>query len=189
MNKVLKENHRNMEKDHWTKDENPYYIFTCEKCGRWLYVKMTQINKKCLSCRRNHKVNSIKNRSEMIKGITAASRRVKELQHELARKEQGGLPDLRTGYDFSTIALTSNQLSSTGVSSTQSSNDMDHSNPLYKALLDIRFQSFPFYIIEMIAEELEIPKPDLKMLMQKFIKAKILIPLPNQYFKISKNLN
>ena len=177
-----------MEEVRWKKDETSYLLFSCEKCGRWLYVKTTQKNKKCLSCRKTHNVNSIKNRSEVVKGITSAARRVKDLQHELAQKEGEGLPDLRSEDDFSTITTKSSQLSSNKISSKRCNKNIDLSRQFYKALLDVKFQSFPFYIIEMIAEELEIQKSDLIMLMRGYIKAKILIPLPNQYFKIGENL-
>jgi hypothetical protein len=187
MNKAIKGNVKNMEEARWKKDETSYFLFTCEKCGRWLYVKTTQKNKKCLNCRRTHVVNSIKKRAEIVKGITPAARRVKELQHDLAREERGRLPDLRSENDFNPVIMTSNQHSINRNFSKQCNSAIDKSTVFYRALLEVKFQSFPFYIIEMIAEELEIPKSELKILMRELIKGKVLIPLPNQYFKVSNN--
>ena len=189
MNKAIEEKIRSMEELRWKKDETPYYLFTCAKCGRWLHVKTTQINKKCLKCRRNHKVEFIKDKSEIVNGISPATKRIKELQHELAQKEQGSLPDLRTDNDFCIIGKTANHLTTDNISSTDGDTNVNYSKSFYKALikLNLDFQSFPFYMIELLAEELEIPKLELKILLQEFIKAKILIPLPNQYYRIDGN--
>ena len=189
MNKVIKENLKQMEDLRWIRDETPYYLFSCAKCGRWLHVKTTQINKKCLSCRRNHKVESIKSRSEIVNGIIPSVERIKELQHELAQKELGRIPDLRSENDFNTIGMTQNQLSPNEITSKRSNSNSSYSNLFYKALLDLKFPSFPFYILEMLAEDLKIPKMELKILLREFIKAKILIPLPNQQYKINRNEN
>ena len=187
MSKVLKEKMRNMEELRWKKDETSYYVFTCAKCGRWLHVKTTQINKKCLSCRRNHKVESIKDRAEIVKGVTPATKRVKELQYELAQKELGSSPDLRAENDFRIGGKTSNQLTIDRDSSTSSDNILNYSNIFYKALLELnlKYQIFPFYMIEMMAEEREIPKSELRLLLQEFTKAKVLFPLPNQYYRLN----
>ena len=189
MSKVLKEKIRNMEDLRWNRDETSYFLFTCEKCGRWLHVKTIQKNKKCLGCRRNHKVESIKNRAETVNGITPARKRVMELQHELAQKELGSSPDLRAENDFGIEGKTSNHLTTDIDSSKGCVNNLNCSKVFYKALLklNLKFQAFPFYMIEMIAEELEIPRLEFKILLQEFIKAKILVPLPNQYYRISKN--
>jgi DNA-directed RNA polymerase subunit M/transcription elongation factor TFIIS len=184
MSKVIKGNHRRMEESRWKKDETPYYLFTCAKCGRWLHVKTTQLNKKCLGCRRNHKVESIKGRSKIVNGSTPAMKKVKELQHYLAQKELGTSPDLRADNDFSIIEKTLNQHATNKSTSTECETNLSYSELLYNALLDVQFKIFPFYMIEMIAEELEISKLELKILLQELITTKILIPLPNQYYRM-----
>ena len=90
-----------MESKAWKRDETPYYVFACIKCGRYLYVKTTQKNKKCFSCGRVHQVIRIKKNAETVNGITPANNIVKQRQNELAIKELGGNPDLRSCNEFS----------------------------------------------------------------------------------------
>ncbi len=89
-----------MEEVGWRKDENPYLIFTCSKCTQYLYVKTTQKSKKCLRCGRQHKVSSIINSGEIVKGMTKAVEMVKTRQNELAVEELGAKPEFRAGDDF-----------------------------------------------------------------------------------------
>ena len=89
-----------MEEAGWKKDEKPYLIFTCSKCKQYLYVKTLQKTKKCLRCGRQHKVSSIINSGEIVKGITKAVEMVKTLQNELVIKEIGNTPELRAIDDY-----------------------------------------------------------------------------------------
>ena len=61
-----------MEVKRWEKDINPYLVFPCVKCGRWLYVKKTQKTKKCLICNRTHQVKNLHNSAEVVEGMTKA---------------------------------------------------------------------------------------------------------------------
>ena len=169
------------------KDKTPYYLFKCRKCKRWLHVKTTQINKKCMSCRKNHKVESIKNGSEIVLGITPATNRVKELQNDLAKEEQGMIPDLRAVNDFSTVLKKSKRTSINTILSPENSTNKDYSLILHKKLLRLESQTFPFYVIKILAEDLKIPKNELKIILHQFIKSKMLMRLPNQYYKIGNN--
>jgi len=81
-----------MEEGALKKDQNPYLLFACSKCKQYLYVKTTQKTKKCLRCGRQHKVSSIINSGEIVRGITKAVEMVQFRQNELAIIELGTTP-------------------------------------------------------------------------------------------------
>jgi len=189
MNKAIKVDIKNMEEARWKKDETPYFLFTCEKCGRWLYVKTMQKNKKCLSCRKNHDVNSIKKRAEIVKGINPAARRVKELQHELAKRELGGTPDFRAENDFNINTNKSYQLGKNLKEKIGSEERQDYYSDIFRDILLILSRSydfFPKYLIEMKAEEYNIPHHEIIRLIKFYVIKDLLIPLKNDYFRIKK---
>ena len=89
-----------MEVKKWKRDETPYYIFACFKCGRMLYVKTLQKTKKCLTCNRTHQVAKLPHNTEMVYGMSKAIDAVKQKQNALAILETGHTPDLRANSDF-----------------------------------------------------------------------------------------
>jgi len=176
-----------MEGIRWKKDLTSYIVFACKNCKEYIYVKITQKNKKCLRCGASHLVKNIENKGIVIEGINNAMKMVKMKQNELASKENGSPPNFRTNDDFNIVGKASNQLGIAKVSSIREDIDLNHSK-LLKALLELNrdFQEFPFYLIEIVAKDLEIHEKELKHLLREYINAEILIPLKNQYFRMSK---
>ena len=143
------------------KDENPYVIFACFKCKQYMYVKTVQKGKKCLRCGRNHKVSSVIDNGEIINGITDAVNLVKQKQNEFAIKEIGGNPDFRSSGDF----ISSNKIKFVPESKKKPLEEIeDYSFEFKRMLVEIStsYKSFPYYIIEMLAEEYKIPSEELK---------------------------
>ncbi|MHA1490957.1 MAG: DUF1922 domain-containing protein [Promethearchaeota archaeon] len=178
-----------MEEYHWKRDETPYIIFTCKKCGRYLYVKPTQKTKKCLGCGRTHQVKSIK-AEEIAKGMTEAVNRVKQLQNELALKELGGKTDLRANNDFKITSVF------TPISEHKKKEETkkikrekiknDYSEGFRGLLIQIskRYKKFPEHLIEALANEHSIPLNQISFLKNTFVKQGVLRQLKYGYYKV-----
>ena len=171
-----------MEEVGWKRDETPYIVFGCKKCNQFMYVKETQKRKKCLRCGRSHKVSDIKNSGEIVNGMTNAVKTVKEKQNDLALKELGTLPEFKSLNDF---RITKNMKS---ISKTID-NCIVENDYLYKfkkMLIELSemYNEFPFYIIEMMAEDYGIPESEVKLMTTMFVKQGILVRLNNISYKI-----
>lgn len=153
-----------MEDATWKKDINPYVIFICTKCHQYLYAKTTQKTKKCLRCRKTYKVILILNNGERVYGISNAIKRVKELQNAL------GASQFSTENEFSIC------------SKIKAKKDLSRAGDEYESLfidllkeLSSKYKEFPFYMMELMAQECHIPPMELKILIRKFVKEKKLI--------------
>lgn len=160
-----------MEEEGWKKDEKPYLVFTCSKCKQYLYVKTTQKGKKCLRCGRTHKVATIVDSGEIVKGMTAAVKLVQTRQNELALQELGTDPELRAGDDFRVSSSLKENFKVQSIS-----DDDDFSTQFTEMLHEISstYNTFPFYVFEIMAENFKIPVSELKFLVQSFQKKGIL---------------
>jgi hypothetical protein len=170
-----------MEHEGWKRDENPYVIFTCSKCKQYMYVKATQKTKKCLRCGRQHKVSSIINSGEIVKGMTTAVDSVKKLQNELAIHELGTTPELRAADDFTVKNRPKDSLEFK--IHTSKEEEDDDSDKFKRMLQEISssYTTFPYYVFEMMAESLSISSSELKLLVKTYLKKGILIHENNQY--------
>ena len=150
-----------MEEEGWKKDQNPYVIFTCLKCKQYMYVKISQKTKKCLRCGRLHKVSSIIDSGEIMTGMTKAVETVKTRQHELAIKEMGITPEFRAIDDFT---MKSRQKKIIDIDACNDDNDF--SSRFNKMLQEISrsYSFFPYYVLEIMAENFDIPISELKIL-------------------------
>jgi len=168
-----------MEKAEWKKDETSYLIFRCNKCKRYLYVKTTQKSKKCLQCGHMHKVSTILKSGEIINGLTDAIKTVKEKQNELALKEVGSRLEFRGSQDFSIVRRKK-------IKKLQLNNENGYEEKFKKMLIEISktYKEFPYYIIEVMAENYGIPNSELKMLTRYFLKEGFLIRLDNYLYSI-----
>ena len=180
-----------MELAKWKKDENKYIVFRCSKCKQYIYAKTTQKSKKCLRCGRAYQIKKI-NSGEVVKGMTAAVNMVKKMQNKLAIKELGGEPDLRSLNDFS-IASGSKTVPlnrDINISKILVSENYDYAEEFKEALLELsaRYKAIPDYLIKIMAEEKMIPGNELKILISKFQKKGILIPLKSNYYRINKEV-
>jgi hypothetical protein len=162
-----------MEENGWEKDQNQYLIATCLKCKQFMYVKTTQKTKKCLRCGRMHKVSSILNSGEIVKGMTKAVEMVKTRQNELAIREMGNIPELRAADDF-TVKRRRKKIINI---------DKNLSTKFQKMLQEISssYTKFPSYVLEIMADNFSIPLPELKILVRSFQKKGILIREDSSY--------
>lgn len=173
---------RKMEDLEWKRDETPYIVFACKNCSQFMYVKETQKSKKCLRCGRSHKVSDIKNSGELVNGMTNAVKTVKERQNDLAIKELGTLPEFKSLNDF---RITKNMKSiSKTIDNCIIENDYLYKFKKMLIKLSEMYNEFPFYIIEMMAEDYGIPESEVKLMMTMSIKQGILIRLNSNSYKI-----
>lgn len=175
-----------MEEGQWKRDETPYLVFQCVKCQQYSCVKTTQKTKKCLRCNRTHQVRIILGNGEIVKGMTAALDRVKELQNQLAHKQLGKNPNLATQDGFSIVssgANTSfNPLQETEIK------DGDDIYPVFLSLLDElsnSYKEFPYHLIELIADTKGISKSEIPSLVRKSLRENILTH-KNSMFRLAK---
>ncbi len=177
-----------MEDTCWKKDETPYMIFACKKCDGYLYVKPTQKTKKCLRCGRTHQVKNIET-VEMVRGMTEAVNRVKQLQNDLSLKKMGGTPNFCSQNDFK-IPCPSFELvnieQDLKPSKEETLMDNDYSKDFSKLLHKISktYNKFPEQLIAMLAGEFSIPIDQISFLKNLFLKENYLIKIKNGYFKI-----
>ena len=171
-----------MEEVGWKKDENPYLIFICSKCKQYSYVKTTQKTKKCLRCGRQHRVSSIINSGEIAKGMTKAVEMVKSRQNELVVKELGSVPEFRATDDFtikSKVRRSSKKIS-------EINTVPDFSGRFLQMIQEISglYDEFPYYVLEFMAENYDIPLSELKILVNNSQKEGFLIRLKDNLYVI-----
>ncbi|MBN1801448.1 MAG: hypothetical protein JW891_08080 [Candidatus Lokiarchaeota archaeon] len=146
-----------MKERGWKKDVTPYFVFCCFKCNNYSLVKTTQKRKKCLRCGHFHIVTQLESTSEVIKGATAARKRLIELQNSLSLKETGRLPDFSADGDYSI----SNSSNFDNIYSNKELTKYDFFKMVLRKL-DQRFKRFPEHVIYMLAEDHGISKEKVK---------------------------
>ena len=173
-----------MEENAFKKDETPYLVFVCKKCHQYSYVKTTQKTKKCLRCGRTHQVKDLLRLCEIVNGMTEAVNTVKKKQTELA------IPEFRSEGDFVVATnkfstRTPIKKSKNKVLSNKDSNKIiDFKEQFIEILLELSklYGKFPKYMLEIMAENYEIPALELKLLIKSFKKQGILTELKNENF-------
>jgi len=175
-----------LEDVEWKRDETPYIVFPCRKCKQYMYVKQAQKTKKCLRCGRSHKVSDIKNSGEIVNGMTNAVKTVKARQHELAFRELGTAPEYRALGDFrphNSLRPKRRTVESSGVE-----NDyLPQFKKMLSELSDI-YTIVPSYIFEISADDYNIPKSELEILIHSFQKIGIIIKdVRNNMYRIKLN--
>ena len=152
------------------RDETPYLIFACQKCGGFSYVKTVQKTKKCLRCGRKHLVQDILKNAEVVSGMTEAVDTVKRKQNELVTTE------FRSGGDF--IVATRSVDRPKGRKNALKSKDqeIDYRNKFNEMLIELSrlYKRFPEYLLEIIAEDYQIPSVELKTLIRSAKKSGVL---------------
>ncbi len=167
----------------WRRDETNYIVFKCLKCRQYIYVKATQKTKKCLRCGRSHQVKKIN--GEIVKGMTAAVENVKKNQNELALKEIGAEPDLRTINDFSVVRKPNKSCSTNKVAPRiKKAEDYDYSEEFKEILIKLsrKYKRFPDYMVKMMAKEENIPDNMIEILLNQFKMKGLLVYLKNSYY-------
>jgi len=175
-----------MEEEGWKKDENPYLVIPCRKCKQYMYVKTTQKTKKCLRCGRQHTVSSIINSGEIVKGMTNAAEMVKTRQNELAVIELGNTPEFRAVDDF-TVRSRIRQSYEEIPKTKTTVDDNYYISKFREMLVEISrwYRKFPFYILEIIAENYNIPNSEVKLLAKAFQKNGILVQTNDAIYRVN----
>ncbi|KKL22125.1 hypothetical protein LCGC14_2438580 [marine sediment metagenome] len=176
-----------MEEVGFKKDETPYILFACSKCRQFMYVKTTQKTKKCLRCGRSHKVDSINKSSEIVKGMTEAVSMVKQKQAEFGLKESGDFPELRAKGDFKSsnkIKFSTAQIKENLKENLDISEDYSADFKRMLSELSLMYKKFPFYLIEIMAEDYNIPHNEIKILFDNFLRKGILIIVDSGLYKM-----
>jgi hypothetical protein len=173
-----------MEDIAFKKDETPYLIFACKKCGGFSYVKTVQEVKKCLRCGRTHQVRDILKNGEVVSGMTEAVNNVKRKQNELSTSE------FRSGSDFvvakNTIARPKNKKKVMK----DEDQEIDYTGKFTAMLLELSklYKRFPNYLLEIMAKDYGIPVIELKTLIRSAKKSGMLIKNgdDDMYYKYNK---
>jgi len=160
------------------KDKKPYLVFKCGKCEQYMYVKPTQKTKKCLRCGKNYKVKKL-NIVEEVEGMSAAVKKVKELQNALSNT-----PNLKGEKEFSLAAFNSNRENLEALLLEENDSKHLEFHNLLKEL-SRQHKKFPAYLIELMAPDYNIDKTEIKLLIHYFIKKGILTHLDQNYFTLS----
>ena len=172
-----------MEEIAFKKDETPYLIFACRKCQQFSYVKTTQKTKKCLRCGRTHQVSSL-SEGETVYGMTAAVDTVKKKQNELA------VPEFRSNSDFIVSTNTISRPKIRVNALRNSDQEFDYKRKFNEMLIELSklYGKFPKYMLEIMAENYNIPRSELCLLINEFKKNNTLIILKESdfYFQIVK---
>jgi len=153
------------------RDETPYLIFACKKCGGFSFVKTVQKTKKCLRCGRKHQVQEILKNSEVVSGMTEAVNTVKRKQNELAT------PEFRSGSDFVVAAHGVARLKSRKNALKNKDKDIDYMRKFNEMLFELSrlYKRFPRYMLEIMAEDYKIPPIELTTLIRNAKKSGMLI--------------
>ena len=166
-----------MPEQNWTRDKTPYLVFPCNHCQQYSYAKLTQKTKKCLRCGHLHKVKSIIPIGQVVQGMTQALDLVKKRQGEINENPQFKAD---TSFTISTNVLDKD---SSRVKQQRNCNSWS-SGPKeetyhYRFIeilkkLTLMYQSFPKYMIEIMADEYAIPRQEVPRLLRTMINQGIL---------------
>lgn len=158
------------------KDEKVYWIFKCSKCEQYMYVRPTQKRKKCLRCGKTHTVDKL-DLVDDVKGMTAAVKRVKELQNKLVKD-----PTLSGTNEFSFASA--HKKSKKPI---LQMNESEQETQFYGLLQNLaeKYTKFPYYLIELIAQEYKIDSTEMRLFIRKFVKIGILRKLDRNYYSLS----
>ena len=170
-----------MEQKKWEKDQTPYLVFICTKCQQYSYVKTTQKTKKCLRCGRNHQVKNILDKEEIVYGMTEAVNKVKQLQNSL------GEAQFSTENEF--IVSLDNQITQKAPKPLERMEDYEEKFQQCLTKLSSKFRKFPLHLIEIMAQDYEIPPLEIRLLINKSIKNGILqfTEKEKSYFSLVKS--
>jgi hypothetical protein len=168
------------------KDEKPYLVFPCTKCGQYTYAKLTQKGKRCLRCGRSHQIKKMKNTGEVVSGMSKAVETVKQRQSELAREELGKDPEFTSKRSFRKKFAPSFE-PQTFENSEGSKSDGGYEN--FK--IEVRkktnhFPEFPEYVLKLIAEDLGLSKEVQRNYIKKLKKQGFVKVGDSEMFKISQ---
>jgi hypothetical protein len=154
-----------MDEKDLLKDNSEYIVFSCNKCRQYSYVKTTQKTKKCLRCGHLYQVKSLLTSGVIVRGISAALYKVKELQNQL------GSPNFRAAQEFVIEPKSRNKdvIQTTKLEP----NKLKFLSLLHD--LSQKYKLFPLYLIELMANDYNIPKELIAKLISQGLKSKVLL--------------
>ena len=160
-----------MEDVGFKKDETPYLVFACKKCQEYSYVKTVQKTKKCLRCGRTHQVRDILSDSEEVLGMTEAVNAVKRKQNEIAT------PEFRSGSDFVVATNRIVRPKSKADAKIREDQEINYEEKFSEMIIELSnlYKRFPKYLLEIKAEDYQIPPIELKSLIRSARKSGELI--------------
>ena len=172
-----------MEDIAWRKDETPYVVFSCSKCHQFTYVKTNCKTKKCARCGYINNILKISKTGKVVLGISTAVEVVKRKQNELAVKELGTHPEFRTFNDFKVAQ----SLENSEISQENINEDLEYQARFKEMLIKLStmYKSFPYYIIEIMADNYGIPNSEVNLLTRSFQKQGILIRQKDKLYKLN----
>jgi hypothetical protein len=160
------------------RDETPYLIFACKKCGGFFYVKTVQKTKKCLRCGRKHQVQDILKKGEVVSGMTEALNTVKRKQNELAT------PEFRSESDFvvATHSVVRPKIRKNDLKN--KNQEIDYKQKFTEMLFELSklYKRFPKYMLEIMSEDYGIPAIELKTLIRNAKKSGMVIKNDEYYY-------
>ncbi len=168
-------------------NNKPYLIFACRNCNQLIYSKLSQKTKKCPKCGKIHVINKNKEKGKIIDGISKTFEYVKEKQNQFAIKSSNGKLEFQTLNDYSPRRKSIlNNENRPRLKLEQVLNE-EYSNKFTLLLqkLSNSYEEFPFYLIELMADDFNIPISELRILINSFKHKGLLIHLKNNYFKIN----
>lgn len=175
-----------MEEIAWKTDTTPYLVFPCAKCKQYTYAKTTRKTKKCTRCGRSHVVSRIIASGEIVNGISVAVELVKKRQDELAIREFGTSPEFRTVNDFTILKSVKGKSNKHEIIEKEDDEEEYYSKFRHMLVeLSNMYPKFPFYIIEMMAENYNIPSSEVKILAITFQKRGFLIRLDDNLYQVN----
>ena len=162
------------------KDQKPYLVAPCICCKQYFYVNLTkgQKIKKCLRCGKRNSV--LKSRGEVVKGMTAALERVKERQHQFSLQQEGRDPDYHVGSEDGFVVASARPDPEDviqGNKAGRKNEAEDNFEAEFEALLrhvSQEYDAFPEYVLGMKADEFHVPRDELKVLIQSYLRRGIL---------------
>jgi hypothetical protein len=173
-----------MDNQYWKRDDKPYLVFICKNCKQYSYVKLGQKTKTCFRCGKRYQVSRISNSGEIVKGITNALNYVKVKQNELMSNAIDKKHDLRTENDFTIAINQKDQYYEKLIEHKKEEKDtINLFDNILKSLSRL-YKEFPRFMIEIMAEDFNIPKEDLNILINNFKLNGSLIEVKNQYYKL-----
>lgn len=164
-----------MDNQKFKRDETPYLVFPCMKCHQFSYVKTSQKTKKCLRCGRTHQVSKILSTGNIVRGMTNAFELVKIKQSEFKKN-----PRFEAENSFEILYSPARIEKVHETTEQPSMRESDEWESLFfrfkDLLLDLanQHESFPMYLIMIMAEKYSIPKQKIPALVQLTIKKDLL---------------
>lgn len=120
----------------------------------------------------------------MVNGISTAVELVKKRQDEFAITELGTSPEFRTPCDFKIAKSVTENSKKEIIDKEEDEEDYYYKFKQMLIELSTLYKKFPFYIIELMTENYNIPNSEVKLLAKTFQKQGLLIRLDDNLYQV-----